>query len=38
MRPNFDSLTFVALLGIFAIAYIPISAIAIMVLLAKGCG
>jgi hypothetical protein len=38
MRPNFDSLNFVVLLGVFAIAYIPISAIAIMVLLAKGCG
>jgi high-affinity nickel permease len=38
MRPNFDSLTFVALLGVFAIAYIPISVIAIMVLPVKGCG
>jgi hypothetical protein len=38
MRPNFDSLNFVVLLGVFAIAYIPISAIAIMVLLVKGCG
>jgi hypothetical protein len=38
MKPNFDSLTFVALLGVFAIAYIPVSAITIILLLTKGCG
>lgn len=38
MKPSFDSLAFVVLLGVFAIAYIPISAITIMVLLFKGCG